>query len=69
MNSTTQELSELTKTTAASLHSVESNKVELLNPAKWRYPIQQSGGTPSQNILCNETEPIKQSKAYGQQKN
>jgi hypothetical protein len=32
MNSTTQELSELTKTTAASLHSMESNKVELLNP-------------------------------------
>jgi hypothetical protein len=39
MNSTTQELSELTKTTAASLHFVESNKVELLNPAKWRYSI------------------------------
>ncbi|KAH9531231.1 hypothetical protein CY35_19G026500 [Sphagnum magellanicum] len=39
MNSTTQELSELTKRTAASLHSVESNKVELLNPAKWRYSI------------------------------
>ncbi len=31
MNSTTQELSELTKTTAASLHSIESNKVEVLH--------------------------------------
>lgn len=39
MNSTTQELSELTKTTAASLHSMESNIVQLLNPAKWRYCI------------------------------
>ncbi len=67
MNSTTQELSEM-KTTAASLHSMESNKVELLNPAKWRFAIQQSGATPSQNILCNETEPTNQSKAYGQQK-